>query len=684
MGREPAGHERRRGVLHHEPVRDRRPGLRIRLHVRRRRQPRGRLLGRPEHGRRHLGRGLPRRHLLGLRDEQGRVRRGPPALLRQHRRLPADRAVDVPAQPRVLEDRDGHGHGRPLRLPQLGRHALPVAAQLVPQVRHGILHRPGPGGLERQRQRGLHRRRRRVPVREHHRAAGPRPLRDGQGRPQQGRPERQRPARPQVDLLHEGRGPRLLAGHLRPRQLAPHLQCDPRRQDRDARLQGHAGLDLLEPAVDGLHRQGPRARQLAHLQGGRDRRGRELHRPQRRLARHHHRPVGQRRLRHERQGRRRDRVLPARRERRHRRPRPRRVRGPPGRQRRARRSGPHRRIHRHHLLRPGRVLRGHAPGGAGAGHLQRGVVGQDDLDLGRQGRRLRRQQHGHVGQLRPHGLPRQRRPDPLRRLHRRDPDAELGPRVQRREVAPDRRHHGRGGHEAVRRRQARRSARGHDPGPGLHGLLARRRRQPRRLAQPAQELLPGRRHRPGNDLPDRPHARRRRRPPGRVRTHLAHPAGALGRLRQGRVRGRPVVLLAPRRRRRLDDAQGRRAERRRRQRRTQRALRPGRRPHGSGRPGGGVLRQHRGEPAAGLEPDLLLARDVVPDDHHARRQADRLRRQRGSVRLLRQLRPPRLHAGRRTPAVRHVDGPRPTSRARPAPTTTASGTTWSRRRDPTA
>ncbi|MFT2689826.1 LamG-like jellyroll fold domain-containing protein [Clavibacter zhangzhiyongii] len=81
--------------------------------------------------------------------------------------------------------------------------------------------------------------------------------------------------------------------------------------------------------------------------------------------------------------------------------------------------------------------------------------------------------------------------------------------------------------------------------------------------------------------------------------HLAHPAGALGRLRQGGLRRRPVVLLAPRRRAGRDDREGRRPERRPRQRGTQRVLRPGGRPRGHRRHVGVVRRQHHGELAAG-------------------------------------------------------------------------------------
>ena len=54
---------------------------------------------------------------------------------------------------------------------------------------------------------------------------------------------------------------------------------------------------------------------------------------------------------------------------------------------------------------------------------------------------------------------------------------------QRRPVAPRGRHARRHRHDAVRRRQAGRPQRRHDHRPGLHRLLADRRRQPRRLAE---------------------------------------------------------------------------------------------------------------------------------------------------------------------------------------------------------
>ncbi len=81
-------------------------------------------------------------------------------------------------------------------------------------------------------------------------------------------------------------------------------------------------------------------------------------------------------------------------------------------------------------------------------------------------------------------------------------------------------------------------------GPAVHRLLAGRRRQPQRLAEPAAQQLLRRQHRRGRDLPDRADAA-----PGadalhRQRRHARRSAGADRRLRQGRLQRRPGPLLA--------------------------------------------------------------------------------------------------------------------------------------------
>ncbi|MFT2689827.1 hypothetical protein [Clavibacter zhangzhiyongii] len=425
VGREPAGAQRRRGVLDHEPLRHGRPGVRIRLHVRRRRQPRGRVLGGPEHRRRELGGGLPRRQLLRLRDRDRRVRgratrttAATSAASRRPSPWTFQHSIAFSKQATGTATADPYGYHNWAGTPS------PTLLNWFPKYVTGSFTGQGQaawsvngnqdyivvGGefpyVNTTAQQGLVR----------YATAKDAPNRIGPNGNDQLVPKTvsytKGEARVAWQATFDRDSTRLTYKVIRDGKTAtPVYQVT-----QDSTFWQRPSMGFVDKGLV----PGSSHTYKVVVTGRQRQRGR----PQQR-ARRDRRPVRQRRLRHEREGRRRDRVLPARREGRHRRPRPRRVRGPPGRRRHARRRGPDRRIHRHHLLRQGRVLRGHAPGGEVAEHLQRGVVGQDDLDLGRQGRRLWQQQHRHLGQLRPHGLPRQRRPDLLRRLHRGHPDDQL-------------------------------------------------------------------------------------------------------------------------------------------------------------------------------------------------------------------------------------------------------------------
>ena len=264
---EPEGAGLRQEREHHLPRRHPDRGLRLRLRLGRRdRQPRGRVLGRPDDREHPVDRGLPRRHLLGGRGELPAVRRRPPALLRQHRRrrLPADLAdLDVPPPARLLGGDGRNPRARPDGLLRLGRNAVPGAAGLLPELHDRHLHRAEPGDVVDRGQLEVHRRRRRVPQRQRGRLPGPDPLRRPLGRAQQGGTAGH-PARPEGRVVRRRPGACLLERHVRPGQRLPDLQGVPRRRHH-AGLHDHPAVQLLHDARHGLRGHRARAGIDAHL-----------------------------------------------------------------------------------------------------------------------------------------------------------------------------------------------------------------------------------------------------------------------------------------------------------------------------------------------------------------------------------------------------------------------------------
>ncbi len=156
-------------------------------------------------------------------------------------------------------------------------------------------------------------------------------------------------------------------------------------------------------------------------------------------------------------------------------------------------------VHRHRLRRhrPDRLQRQAHHGAEPV--LDRDLV-QDDHHPGRQARRVRRQHHTRQRPVRQARLHAQRRPAGLRRVDRLRPHRHLARRLQRRCLAPRRRHPGSLRDGALRGRQPGRHTR-RDQQPALQRVLARRRRQPQRMAQPALQQLLRRAGRRDRDLP---------------------------------------------------------------------------------------------------------------------------------------------------------------------------------------
>ena len=223
-------------------------------------KPRGHLQGRL--GRQPgLGRGLPRRHLLGLPGRRRGLCRRAPALLRQRRRIPADRAeLDLPARHRLHRRCPRHDQSRTRSATSTTRPAASGAAQLVPRHQRRDLHRPEPGAVERQRQRRLHRLRA---------ASSPgstaRPSRAWCGSPgHPAAPDDDGPRLagsnflPTATQLRPGRADQL-AGQLRPGQRTAHLPVDPGRRHGHPDLHHHRAVHVLAAALPRLpgHRRPP-------------------------------------------------------------------------------------------------------------------------------------------------------------------------------------------------------------------------------------------------------------------------------------------------------------------------------------------------------------------------------------------------------------------------------------------
>ena len=194
----------------------------------------------------------------------------------------------------------------------------------------------------------------------------------------------------------------------------------------------------------------------------------------------------------------------------------------------------------------------------------------------------------------------------------------------------------------------------------LQRLLAGRRRQPRRLAEPADEQLLRRRHRRGRDLPDRPSSRHQVAAPlRRQRPHAQRPGAPTDTYGEAVYDDSPTCTGAstrPRARpRRTRPATGTPA-------RTPAAstsAQPARRGRRDGH-GGDVRRRRRHR---GLERQRSRTRRPTPRSCGSRpprpgRQAHRLRRP--AERHVGQLRPARLH-GRRGQLLRRLDRQRRTS-----------------------
>ncbi len=178
---------------------------------------------------------------------------------------------------------------------------------------------------------------------------------------------------------------------------------------------------------------------------------------------------------------------------------------------------------------------------------------QDDDHSRRQDRRIRKRSPAHrqrgdraQRQLRPAPLHDQYGPGRLRRLRRLDRDPELARRAERRVVAPHRGHAGCGRYGAVRRRGPS-GAELECARPVLLRGVARRRRQPLRLAEPPDEqLLRGHDRRDRRLLVGTRRGRRRRPLRGGGPGTRPQPRSSR-RLRHARLRRRPDALLAPRR-----------------------------------------------------------------------------------------------------------------------------------------
>ena len=212
------------------------------------------------------------------------------------------------------------------------------------------------------------------------------------------------------------------------------------------------------------------------------------------------------------------------------------------------------------------------------------------------------------------------------------------------------------GHGALHRRQEGRRDQRHHVGPALHRLLADRRRQHQRLAEPAERATTS----PARSTTSRSTRPRWRWPQvqqhyTRQRPHARRPAGAGGRLRQGRLQRRPGPLLAARTRpsgttandaaRTATTAPSPAASRS----ASRGGVRDGNTPSPfNGSDGADRLATSR------LDPTVYSEELWFKTDHDPRRQADRLRQP--ADRQQRQLRPPRLHGELRPAALRRWTG----------------------------
>ena len=201
--------------------------LRHDVALRPRRQPRGHVQGAGRrHRRRRVGHRLPRRQLLELPAERRRLRRQPRPLLRQHGRRPpavlawrfqnAQAWTDT-AGGEILNEVHGYPNWH-------GVEPGPSMVNWLPVFTPGHLHRPGPGGLGRDRQQRLRRLRRRVPAGQRRRPAGSGPL------------------RPPVDLAPEPQGPRFTNNQIVP-TLVP-------TSPTSVRVSWQAGFDRDDLVVD--------------------------------------------------------------------------------------------------------------------------------------------------------------------------------------------------------------------------------------------------------------------------------------------------------------------------------------------------------------------------------------------------------------------------------------------------
>ena len=288
-----------------------------------------------------------------------------------------------------------------------------------------------------------------------------------------------------------------------------------------------------------------------------------------------------------------------------------------------RRRRDHRRHRQGDQLRRRSTARGHHRRPiAGSRRVQRRGVGQDDHDQRRQDRRLRQRQDRQLAATTtatstwspPAAIT-------FGVYNNGSYTATSAERAQRRPVAPGRRDAGPDRADALRRRQARRQQRRHLDRPALHGLLARRRRQPverQRRTSPATSTTSRSTRRPSRSTTVQSHYT----DSGRT-LNLADAADR--RLRQGGLGLEPGPVLAPGRDQR--HGQGLRSERD--QRHLPGWLHPGpdRRVRRRHQHGGRLQRQRR---LRGLEPQytnpqIYTARGVVQDHVRPGRQDHRLR-----------------------------------------------------------